>query len=80
MTTICKPDEVTFPKHREDQAADLQALAGDALLRGDRVGWMVLMRAARELETMPGNWKPCPSTTATKASSCPPTWRQCWKE
>lgn len=53
MTTICKPDEVTFPKHREDQAADLQALAGDALLRGDRVGWMVLMRAARELETMP---------------------------
>lgn len=53
MTTICKPDEVTFPKHRDDQSADLQALAGDALLRGDRIGWMVLMRAARELETMP---------------------------
>lgn len=50
---VCTPDDVRFPKTRDEQVSDLQALAGDALLRGDRIAWMVLMRASRELETMP---------------------------
>lgn len=52
-TTICGPDAVTFPATREQQANDLMALAGDALLRGDRIAWSALFRASKELEFKP---------------------------
>lgn len=50
---VCKLDEVSFPTGRQDQAGDLMALAGDALIRGDRIAWKVLYMAARELEEKP---------------------------
>lgn len=52
-TTMSGRDAVVFPKTREAQVSDLQALAGDALLRGDRMAWAALMRAAEELKHLP---------------------------
>lgn len=52
-TTVCGDDEVRFPKTRDQQVNDLQALAGDALMRGDRIAWTALYRASKELEHMP---------------------------
>lgn len=50
---ICDTGVVIFPNDRNEQAADLMTLAGDALLRGDRIAWSVLYRASKELEAMP---------------------------
>lgn len=49
----CTEDDVSFPHRREDQTADLMSLAGDALMRGDRIAWAALYRASKELEGMP---------------------------
>lgn len=51
-TTICGRDEVRFPSERKQQAADLMALAGEALLNGDRGAWQVLYMASKQLETL----------------------------
>lgn len=52
-TTVCGNDAVVFPKTRAEQVNDLQALAGDALMRGDRIAWTALYRASKELESLP---------------------------
>lgn len=52
-TTLVSPDEVRFPLSRKEQASDLMALSGDALLRGDRMAWAILLRASKEIENEP---------------------------
>lgn len=49
-TTRCGRDDVHFPTERRRQIEDLQALSGDALMRGDKLAWSVLFEAALKLE------------------------------
>lgn len=53
MTTVVSNNEAFLPERRKEQADDLMCLAGDALMRGDRIAWQVLYMASRQLEGMP---------------------------